>query len=91
MDSQISIPGLEPTVTLYEYSYRRFGHGAASKEIDYTVYLNNVRLRGFSTHGNMQEGYWGASAKHHALEYANRIAATLGVELLRPGTPPPAA
>lgn len=57
------------------------GHGGEQKIVDYTIFLNDVKLRMFSTHGNMQEGYWGASARMEAAKYALAVAETLGVEV----------
>ena len=72
-----------PQVSLRSRSWRRKGHGGTSTETDYEIYLNDVRLRGFSTHGDMSEGYWGSSAERHAREYAGAVAHTLGVNVLR--------
>lgn len=72
-----------PQVTLRSRSWTRQGHGGLSTETNYEIYLNDVRLRGFSTHGDMSEGYWGSSAERHAREYAEAVSKTLGVSVLR--------
>ena len=64
-------------------TWTRKGHGGLSTVADYEIFLNDVRLRGFSTHGDMTEGYWGAKAESKAVEYASAVAKTLGVQVLR--------
>lgn len=64
---------LAPVVAIEVREWKRGGHGGQSNEIDYTVTINGHRLRCFSTHGSMDEGYWGASAKSKAEEYAEGV------------------
>lgn len=71
------------TVTLRRKEWTRLGHGGQRRETDYSIWLGNLRLRGFSTHGNMDEGYWGTSAKPNAEAYAKAVADELGVQVLR--------
>lgn len=71
------------TVQLRSRTWVRKGHGGLSKETDYEIYLNNIRLRGFSTHGDMTEGYWGARAHREACSYAADVAEAIGVQVLR--------
>ena len=70
-------------VFLVERHWERKGHGGLSKETDYEIFLNKMRLRGFSTHGNMTEGYWGYRAKPCAEAYAAEVAAAAGCRVLR--------
>lgn len=70
-------------VVLRSRNWSRQGHGGKSEETDYTVWLNDVRLRGYSTHGNMSEGYWGRDASKHAWEYAKAVATTLDTQVIR--------
>lgn len=71
-----------PTVFLTRHRWTRSGHGGRVTETDYAIYLNDVRLRGYSTHGDMSEGYWGSGAKKAAVEYAAKVAGTLGVQVI---------
>lgn len=72
------------SVTLVESCYgTTLGHTGAKKHTSYEIYLNDVRLRGFSTQGNMQEGYWGDRAGKLAEDYAKAVACTLGVEVTK--------
>lgn len=61
-------------VFLVSHDWTQKGHGGVSNETDYEVFLGRMRLRGYSTHGNMEEGYWGSSAKAHAERYAAEVA-----------------
>ena len=72
-----------PTVTLLRSCYTVFGHFGPKRDTHYEIYLNDVRLRGFSEHGNMEEGFWGYQARFKAEEYANKVAETLGVQVVR--------
>lgn len=72
-----------PSVKLVITEYRIRGHVGSSKVTDYEIFLNDVRLRGFSTHGNMNEGYWGSEARKKGVDYAQAVAATLGVQVVR--------
>lgn len=74
---------MKPTVTLHSNVWTRNGHGGPTEETDYSIWLNNFRMRGFSTHGNMSEGYWGRDAYKKAKGYADRVAAELGVPVTR--------
>lgn len=65
-------------VFLVERHWERQGYGGRSKETDYEIFLGSMRLRGFSTHGNMEEGYWGTSARPKALAYAADVAKVAG-------------
>ena len=73
----------QPTVVLVVSTYETLSHTGMHRNTDYEIYLNDVRLRGFSTHGNMEEGYWGTEAKKVATTYANRVAKALGVNVLK--------
>lgn len=70
-------------VTLRSRTSEILGHGGRREVTDYEIFLNNARLRGFSTHGNMSEGYWGASAEREATKYAQAVATTLGLQVIR--------
>lgn len=59
-------------------TWARKGHGGTVQETDYTVVINGCPLRMFSTHGNMQDGYWGTEAKRAAELYASNVAKALG-------------
>lgn len=72
-----------PQVTLVSHSGTMMSHGGTKTVTSYEIFLNNVRLRGYSTHGNMEEGYWGVAAHRLAREYAEAVAATLGVRVIR--------
>ena len=72
-----------PTVTLLVERYTVGGHFGPKKVVGYEIYLNDVRLRGFSEHGNMEEGFWGYEARPKAEEYANKVAEALGVQVVR--------
>lgn len=63
--------------------WERRGHGGLSKETDFSVHINRFLLRRFSTHGSMEEGYWGSSAESAAIEYANQLATSLGAKVYR--------
>lgn len=71
------------SVKLVITKYRIRGHVGSSKVTDYEIFLNDVRLRGFSTHGNMSEGYWGSEARKKGEDYAQAVATTLGVQVVR--------
>lgn len=75
--ARAELPKIEVEVTAREWE--RQGHGGTSKETDYAILLNGHRLRGYSTHGNMQEGYWGSAAKTEAEKYAAGVRAALGL------------
>ena len=75
-----------PTVTLLVERYTVGGHLGSKAVTNYEIYLNDVRLRGFSTHGNMAEGFWGCDAQPQAEKYANAVARTLGVRVVRART-----
>lgn len=72
-----------PTVQIISSTWMRKGHVGESKVFVYEVFLNDVRLRVFSTDGNMTDGYWGSSAEPMAKAYANKVADTLGVQVIR--------
>lgn len=72
-----------PAVYLVERSYIVSGHGGKEKKRSFEIYLNDVRLRGFSEAGNMVEGYWGDRAKKCAEDYAGLVAATLAVPVTK--------
>jgi hypothetical protein len=72
---------LTHTVFIEALEWTRKGHGGASQETDYTVFINECPLRMFSTHGNMHEGYWGSNAKEAAESYAHNVAEAIGCEV----------
>ena len=72
-----------PQVTLRVRYWERLGHGGLSKEANYEIFLGDTRLRGFSTHGDMTEGYWGTSAKKNAEIYSSNVAKELGTQVVR--------
>ena len=74
---------IQPAVFLVEEAYFCKGHLGEKKVVDFTIYLNQFRLRGFSTHGNMSEGYWSTSAEPTAKAYAEDVANALGVPVTR--------
>jgi hypothetical protein len=69
--------GVAHVVEVTAHEWEKMGHGGPSKETNYEVLLNGHRLRGFSTHGNMAEGYWGSAAKTMAEKYADTVRAAL--------------
>lgn len=71
------------SVTLVESRFTSLGHGGRQAHRSYEIYLNDVRLRGFSERGDMTEGYWGSRAGKLAEDYAKAVACTLGVEVTR--------
>lgn len=73
----------QPSVFLIKQTYKVSGHCGTKPVEDYVIYLNHVRLRNFSTHGNMSEGYWGTSAEPIAKTYAKAVADSLGVRVTR--------
>lgn len=70
-------------VFLVRRHYEILGHVGRKMVTDYDVYLGAMRLRGFSTHGNMQEGYWGHTAKPNAEAYAEEVAKAAGLKVYR--------
>lgn len=72
-----------PTVKLVRTDSESLGHCGVRKVESYEIFLNEVRLRGFSSHGNMWEGHWGSDAKPKAEDYAKAVADTLGVQVVR--------
>lgn len=74
---------MSAAVFIVERHWDRKGHGGHSRETDYDIYLNRIRLRGFSTHGDMQEGYWGNRAQPMADEYAANVASAIGAKVYR--------
>lgn len=73
----------KPSVFLYSRKWTKKGHGGFVQVTDYEIYLNKLRVCGFSTHGDMIEGYWGSRAGPAAVEYAKAIAHELGVSVIR--------
>lgn len=71
----------KPKVLLRATKWRSHGHGGDSEDVDYEIFLNDVRLRGYSTHGSMEEGYWGYRAQGIATKYAEDVAKTLNVTM----------
>lgn len=71
------------SVFLVENIYFCDGYMGRKKVVDYTIYLSHARLRGFSTHGVMNEGYLGRSVETTAKAYAKEVADALGVPVIR--------
>ncbi len=74
---------MQPTVTIRSTTYSVKTHLGSKKQTNYEIFLNDVRLRGFSTGGNMTEGYWGNRAHDEARKYAEAVASTLQTSVIR--------
>jgi hypothetical protein len=71
-----------PQVCIHTRRWERRGHGGLSAECDHTVFVNHQKIRTFSTHGSMDEGYWGAKAGQVAQGYAIAVAKALGLRTI---------
>jgi hypothetical protein len=76
-------------IVIMRKDWERRGIGGRRAEADFTVYVasekGSFRCRGYSSHGDMAEGYWGSitRASQMAEQYAAGLASTLGISIKR--------
>ncbi len=88
MSTQSNIPGLEPTVLIYQRYYKQSRWTKVTNESTYYVYLNGFCLATFRSSGNMHE-YSYNFPKEEAHKYAKSVADILGLFITPVFGPPP--
>lgn len=71
-------------INLMRLDWERRGHGGVRSETNFVIYLNGFRCRGYSSYGNMVEGYWGTTERacKEAEAYAAGLAKATGAVIV---------